>query len=590
MSSTTKEMLTSQSLSPSQPPLTPDWIARLQELVDGANLDDAIRHIHGFHPKNLDQYLKELNPDPVLALHVRCLLCEVYDYAGLREDASLCIKLESEAVQEELKHAKTQWEKVWENRASPKELELLKQRCWACLHLGMVEHYRLHEYEEAFQLFDLAREILSRLNNRREPVLSLGALARAYYCLGLTERERYNLYDARRYFSESVECAWARIVQKQQPNAPASQGIPFLKYSIARALGLGMAWIAYARASMSEANSHIVAARLLLQETGGVKYLSNYVDVVHACTQRSRADNLEKSRHATRDMKAAYDALGGDAILRRQPVEGHFVYAQRAAYELAVAHLGAGRLHGRGSEETARTQKSEQLDEALAYLDLVQQSLSHNDKDEKDIRTRCNVRITRSRVFLEKNDIVAASEEVKAANRIGGHDSFSRIDCWTALGEVYYSKSEIDAALKQFRKARNDTRAQTNPKVLAVSDLRIALCHLKLKEVRAAEEILARWRSQGAPGNSNAFVQYLEKEITSQLARTAFVIPGNTLNLNSDYWINGAKKWLAQRAMECAADNKEEAGKLLGVNAKTVDLWLKFEGIDTSKTEFQDPG
>lgn len=440
-----------------------DWIDRLADHIDNADLDQAVVYIADVRAQNLTQAL-DRNLDPLQKLRVRCLLCEVYDYAGRRQEAQACIAQEGEYAYDDMKAAaQSESATVWKD---PKALEYLKQQCWACLHLGMVAHYRQHEYDRAFRFFDLARDILFRINNNEIPIPSRGSLARAYYCLGLAERERHNLYDARRYFSESVDYAWARIVEKQY----SGKGIAFLKYSIGRALGLGMAWIAYARASMSEANAHVVAARVLLHETQGVKHLRHYVDIVHACTERSRAHSVEEANKAINDMKIAYEALGGDPILQGAAVEGHFVYAQRAAAELGTAYLYAARLSPTETEDE-KSAKESHLNESLKYVMLVEESLQRIDPERKDTRTRCNAFITRSRILRERGDYRGALTAAERAVGIGEDNPFSRIDCWITLGESYYhlgeyDKALYDKALDQFKKARNDARAQTNPKVL----------------------------------------------------------------------------------------------------------------------------
>jgi tetratricopeptide (TPR) repeat protein len=553
---------------PSNPIINKEWVANLENYLDQANLDGAFEYIAKLPPENLEQHF-DPQLGPLLSLRARCLVCEVYDYAGKSREANLAIDAVAEDIWEDLKAAEPTKAKVWKNI---EKLTYLKQECLACLHLGMVVYYRKHDYQNAFGLFSLAEQILSRINSNDPSIPSMGSLARAYYCLGLAEREQHKLYDARRHFSQAVECAWTRLVEQQQ----MGKRVAFLRYIIGRALGLGMSWIAFARASMAEANAHIVAARLILQETAGVKYLRDYVEVVHACTQRSRATTIGEIDVALNAMKDAYESLGGNSVLKDHTGQGHFIYAQRAACELATSHIYAARLHGQDNQKAIEASKHH-LKQASEYVLMIERSLLLSGSGERDTRTRCNVLIAKSRIFREMGRFSEARAEAEKAVQIADNNPFSRIDCWTTLGEAYYHLDEIDNAFEQFRKARNDSHAQTNPKVLAVCDLQIALCHLKRGQVNQAQEIVVRWKSQGSQGRANAFVQYLLAKIEIQLSEPPFVIPGNTADNTLKDWIPRAEKWLAQVALKRADGNKVKAGELLGVHGKTVSNYLNQE-------------
>ncbi len=589
--------------------ITPSWIEALRALIDSANLDDAIIYIADVRPNRLERdFAPEL--DEVLRLRARCLICEVYDYAGRREDASACIEKEGLDLLQDLEGAKRDfekgaWKKTWDSATA---LSHLKQKCWACLHLGMVAHYRTLDYGRARKRFELARDVLIHINNiKRHGIVAPAALARAYYCLGLVEREEHNLYDARKCFSDSIACAWSGIARKH----PGHPCIPFLKYSIGRALGLGMAWIAYARAAMSEATAHIVGARVLFREVAGVKYLSSYVDVVHACCERSRTDDVELIEQAIKEMESAYDRLGGTEILNSGEGAGHLLYAQRAAYELSVAHVGASRAYKRMAQkleseledaqieqdQSAQTENStsgsdtaldgEQeinrlsqgivgakercqahLDAALEHINSVEKSLRWTDPKAKDKRTRCNVLIVKSRVFRERGNFDKALLEAKAALEIGENHLLSRIDCWITLGESYFHHNEHENALREFEKARNDRRAQTNPKILAVCDLQMALCYLRANQIDIAQRIFSEWESRGSQGRSNSFVRHLAEEVKRQLSEAAFVISGDVSDKQLQRMLDRAEEWLMDLAMRRHNNDYKKVAPLFGLGLR----------------------
>jgi tetratricopeptide (TPR) repeat protein len=572
------------------PTITMDWIKEMEGYLNTANLDGALKFIAGIQPLRLGE---EMDPqlDDFLQMRVRCLICEVFDYAGKYKEANLCLGRHAEDALSSLEAAALDTAEIWQKKER-RQLQKLKQECLMCLHFGMVTYYRNHKYREALEVFTRARDILAKLDQQTS-VGSKGSMAHASYFMGLAAREQYNFYDARMYFSEAVELAWKRILEEQQRGEGR---VGYLKYIVGRSLGLGMAWIAFVRASMSEANAHIIAARIILQDSAGVKYLRDYVEVVHACTQRSRATTIPEIHAAIEAMKVAYRLLGGDEALKLQagaadqPIpedSGHCIYAQRAAAELATSHIYAARLHGRKSQQarevgskvenddelaaryeaesrSAIEESARHLQESEKYLALVSDSLPYTDPQNRDIRTRCNIYIAKSRIGRERGDGKEAVDQADRAVRIAGDNPFSRIDCWTTRGEAYFFKGETAQALQQFRKARHDSHAQMNPKVLAVCDLHTALCHLKQKEFRVAEEILARWRSQGRLGRHNAFVQYLEAEVMSQLSQAAFIIPAESASLNMDDWTEELKDWLEQAALRRAGNDEQMALDILG--------------------------
>lgn len=557
------------------PLITEEWIQQLESLLEKADLDGAVAYIANLRPEEFQQSMAH-DLEAKRALRARCLACEVYDYAGRTSEANLCLSGMRDQLYEDLQAALRPRAEVWKSKDA---LEYLKQECLACLHLGMVAHYRSHEYQEAFKLFERAEAVLSRINTNAPPIRSFGTLARTYYCLGLAEREQHNFDEARRNFSKAVECAWTRILEKQQKG----RSVSFLKYLIGRALGLGMAWIAYTRASMPEANAHIVAARLILQETVGVKYLRDYVEVVHACAQRSCAGQISEILTAIATMENIYYSLGGNSIVADRNAPGHFVYAQRTACELATAHIYAARVYGRDSQQ-AREAANGHLEKADNYVMLVQGSLDQSDPEYKDTRTRCNLLIAKSRIYREKEDYPRALDYAERAADIAEDNPFSRITCWTNLGEAYYHVGQIKDALEQFRKARNDSHAQTNPKVLAVCDLQTALCHIELNQVNIAQEIVARWKSQGSLGLANAFVQHLLKKIDGHFSEAAFFIPADAPVLNEEEWIAKAQKWLADTALKRANGDRKKAAKLIGRDKKTLEKYMNLADSEAGDT------
>ena len=137
--------------------------------------------------------------------------------------------------------------------------------------------------------------------------------------------------------------------------------------------------------------------------------------------------------------------------LKDHTAQGHFIYAQRAACELATSHIYAARLYGQDDQRATEASKHH-LKQASEYVLMVERSLPLSGSGERDTRTRCNVLIAKSRIFREMGKFSDARVEAEKAVQIADNNPFSRIDCWTTLGEAYYHLDEIDNAFEQLEK------------------------------------------------------------------------------------------------------------------------------------------
>jgi tetratricopeptide (TPR) repeat protein len=547
-----------------------EWIHQLQTLLDKADFDNALTLINTLTPEDMESSLVAHNPtDPLATLRARCLISEVRDYAGQTAEATACILEEGIKAIGTLKMLLHQ--PALPLHWSPDDFKYLQQQCWACLHLGMAAFYRKQLYKKAHEIFMLVANILQRLHQHLPCLI---VLSRSHYCLGLVAREQHRFYDAREHFSTSLEYAGRRLDQKHA----VGQAIDFLEYNIGRALGLGMAWLAYSRAAIAEANGSIVAARLLLQDKG-VRYIRAYVDIVHACAERSRAETVEQINNVIRLMQNALMELGDrDVLLKRSA--GHIVYALRATSELARAHLSAARIY---AKQKKTVESKQHLQQALNYINLVRKSLRISSVQASarlpitDRRTYCNVLITASRVLRERKNFRGALALAERAAHYGMNGRFTKIDSWIALGEGHYYCQEYSKALECFLNVREDKRAQTNPKVIAVCDLHLARCHVALGQLERAQQILANWKGSGRLGGGNTFVRGLEAEINESLTNqeAPYSIPAKA-DLTADFWIEELKYWLATSALKrVGGTNDKAAANLIGKSKKTLHNWVE---------------
>ena len=309
------------------------WVNELDNFLKEANFDEALALYKKRDHMQLVQYPIETRA----MLRARCLVCEVLDYAGLYKQSGDVINDVGITAQRELKREQEA------NNIISNSIPLLKQQCWACLHLGMF-YYRSHNLKQAQECFQLSKSVLTMVHRTHPSYMSL---ARAHYCLGLVARNDHKYDIAREHFSRSVEIASEGLGHLSEGRSSSA-----LQYDIGKCLGLGMGWVAYTRASLSDALAHVVAARLLLKDKK-IRFIHSYIDVIHACTlMSSHADEIIPLKEAISILEKAFKVLGGKEALSNDG--GHGVYALRAAGELALAHLRCMRIYDKQKQEGSK--------------------------------------------------------------------------------------------------------------------------------------------------------------------------------------------------------------------------------------------
>jgi tetratricopeptide (TPR) repeat protein len=542
------------------------WLEPLQHRLNTADFDNAVAYADRHR---LDSNLHRLPLDNEETLRACSLIAEVRDYAGQYPEAQDAIKQVGLRAFSQLKDF------LRESSSAYYANNYQKEQSWACLHWGM-HHYRLHNYEYALDAFTVAERSLRRIHKQ---LACPGSLARALYCLGLVAREEHRYNEARTLFSSSVEMAGQqlRTLTLDDPRRKA------VLYNIGKCLGLGMAYVAFAQSAHSEANTHIVAARLLL-EGRNVSFIHAYVDFLHAATQLSaHGDSIGDVSQSMEQVKAAYQKLGGDeAILQSNTIgrsrNGHTAYALRAANELASAHLRHLRLSKRLNNLSAAQADFEQ---AIAYLNLVR-SCETTRTIEK--RTYCNAWILESRAYRENSHGEEPSAETRAAIEtaieqaasVGSGLDFSRIDSHIAAGEAHYFLKNFKQAIDAFNAARAERRAATNPKIIAVCELHLARCHLAAGEAGKALDCFASWEGAGSYGLENSFIRELSTEVRQRLekANEPFKVDPND-DLNANQQVRRFHHWLAKAALIRCSDDRKAAAKQLGKSQRTLKDWEK---------------
>ena len=542
----------------------------LEERIKKANFDGAFHFLNDLEKPDPDKRAQEPERDGRAKLHERvseinnafdrlsvsCMIADVFDYAGQYGSAGDFIRDLGPEAEGHLRAFLK--DPVPEENTSADDVKLYKQECWAVMHLGMW-YYRKHKYDLALDRFNLSKNFLVELWNRKYQYR--GSLSRAWYCIGLCHRQNHRYATAKEAFSKSVEYGWRGLEARGKEGRPIE---PY-DYNVGKCFGLGTAWIKYSEASLAEAYADLVVAQRLLFNKE-VRFISAYIQIIHACVRLSANSNDKREvDSAIQTLETAYKSL----VLSDDPDHGkdqeHTPYAMRAASELALANYRRARLED-------AVGKGQYLDAARRWLEIVKPWSMGNDK-----RTYCKALITESRIARELGGKEEALRSAKRALQYGGKLEFSRIDCWIALGEANLlpPKPDCDSAIKAFLKARDF--GNENPKVLAVCQLHLAEAYLASGNPSGAMEHYLAWK-QTSYGNENSYVKGLAANVGALIreARAPFVIPYDVDVREAKKRIKRLKKWFTTVALEQALHHEQrEAADLLDLSLGAFASWQK---------------
>jgi len=452
-----------------------------------------------------------------------------------------------------------------------------KDEAWTVIQLGMC-FYRSGEkyYDESLKCFENAREALLRVEARGHKCN--GSLARVWYCVGLVHRQRGRDTLAREAFSNCVAHGWKGIEERAREGKSTGS----FDYHIGKCFGLGRAWLSYNEASLATAHDYVVAARRLLHEVDPqkekVRFIHAYIEIVHAVVIMSRCSEPDQLDDAIRILTLSYEALGGDAALTR-PRNGHGPYALRALVELARGYL----QRALSSTLERPEEKKGHLKTALDLVYKVKTSAAAN----KDIRNHCNAFIVESRIYRAQDHDAEALQSAQRAMEIGGSGEFTRIDCWTTLGEAKYWCGDYEGAVDAFRHALKF--GLRNRKIFAVCHLHLANAYLKLDRSKAREHY-STWDTTRR-GMENAFIRGLEERVRVSLGefsvtadQIADQLAAEEKKIIDDH-VKSLQKWITEITLAKVEGDYKEAERLLEKDKKTLKGYLKHEGPPTKAGE-----
>ena len=529
----------------------------LKELLKSANYDAALELVLSW---DVNAVLKGARPG-LPQLQLACMISDVLDYGGQYPKAAATIR-------EYGQDAKDRLTAVRSSADLGVEADYDKQSCWALMMWGMCYYRGLSgqtpDYQTAKKLFVLAKEVLQHIAaaGRRK---CFGSLARAWYCIGLVERQDREYRAARGAFRRSIESA-GRALDERPP-----QGLPLsFDFNLARCNGLGIGWIAYNGAHLNEAASALDVARRLMVSIHA-RFISAYIDVVHASVMVSEARDPGKILEAIRLLKEALNVFS--------PQKGfkHLSYALRAENELAHAYLRLAIL-GPNCEQ------GRCLKVAESYVDAVK---AHTGPDNREVRTYWMARITEARILRMRGDYEGARKITEAAQK-NSKDKFTLIDASIGLGEAWMGMNppSVREAIKAFEKALSE--GGNSRKISAVCHLHLCLAHLEENQLSQAMEHYKLWEMM-EPSVENAFIADLAETVRERIRSTFPPFHRSKEDLlshgSSKVHLDALRRWMAETALAARGNDPTRAAAHLDITRDSLQTWLRHRDYATEVEE-----
>jgi tetratricopeptide (TPR) repeat protein/DNA-binding protein Fis len=441
---------------------------------------------------------------------------------------------------------------------SKEEKELAKRQVLYCT--CYANELKRHGKVEA------AREVLEWLLNFTELKLhdekafrSFGTQAWITYYLGAVYRilEKHNLAEG--MYTQTLELLYKRGKYEQREDERL-----FMIRRQAMAIGLGLGWVSASRGALQRSQNALTTARSLLT---GIKdpIVPYYVDLLYGITMRCKAGrNQEKLREAVDILVAA-----------RKSFETHkqHRFVPAASWELSQAYN--------------LLEEFEEADKCLKKVADYAEELRHP-------KWLINVHIQRSRVARNQKDYNAAlSHAQRALNEAMTCKSVLPITtAYITLGEAKFESLKAQGGNPNYETARADfenaleliTRSQdneeksyypSNPKIVAVCELRIAQCFARDTDEIKARLHFTRWEIL-RPIVEHEFVREMGEQVKREIEELSMNFTISARNSNEwDYVANVTRlrNWLLNQALRQTKRNYSKAAELLGVKRGTLYQW-----------------
>lgn len=496
----------------------------------------------------------------------RTLLYEMNDIFQLNPSIKEKAILGGRKVYSELQARSGDWESDGEIAYEQRRIVREKVRYCACL--GN-ELKRAGDVREARQLFEWLFDFTEKKLKKEGEFPCYGLRASLTYHLGSVYRILEQHSSAEDKYTETLELLYERAKRR-------GEGDPddylFTIRKQAMAIGIGFGWVNYTRGFLRRAENALATARSMLARSSD-PVVPFYIDLLYGTIKRCRAGTDPVK------LQAVIEILN----LARNEFKDHRHqrYAARACWELCLTYILLGEY------KAARKQ-----------LDVVAERADETNHP----KWRTNVSIGLSRILRGEGDLKGALREAERAIQRAGEciSILPKVDAYITLGEcklhaaekwdqkdASYSaaRSEFEEALRimsEHGQIDRMTGLPSNPKIVAVCNLRIAQCYAREWDEDKAKQHFAEWETLRA-NVEHEWVRELASKVKAEIDSLSmnFTISANNKG-EWNYTENVAKlrKWLLAQALRQSKKNYTDAAEILGVQRATLYQWQ-----DNSRTQ-----
>jgi len=553
-----------------QPAQQPPY-ERLKTFLKAADYDAALAMVSKADSRTLIQA-----PDDLSVLRFRCMASDVWDYGGKYGEAKAVLGEGNTNVgllaERELKNVHD----IHDIRAERQYLA--KQQCWAILLWGMT-YYRQGDFDSALTKFEMARKVAEVLHNSPK-FRSVGTLARAWYCVGLVHREQRESKQSRAAFREALNFTHRGIQEREA----AGHSTTSFEFNLARCAGLGLGWIAYNEASLTEADAMLVMARRMMKPAKA-RLIGAYLDTLQAMIMMSGSALPLVIKDALRILDGAYKTFAPAGSLE------HEHYALRCRNEIALTHLRlacARESVRRSSLDVAKTALLDTIDDAKEpdtndeidreqHLNKASVHVDELKKAAKKLgpigsRTFCAALITEARIMRERGEPQKALD-LLSQDAADVDSKFIRVDACIGIGEAYVALGAYKPAIESFLKALKSCKG--NRKDVAVCNLHLCRAYLLDNQPLPANERFKVWESM-QDGVENAFIRSLASVARRELSLAIqdFRLTREDIERDGNHRkrLNELRQWLVTTASAIKGADTAAATHL-GITSETLRLW-----------------
>jgi tetratricopeptide (TPR) repeat protein len=495
-----------------------------------------------------------------------------------------------------------------------------KVRCFEAYVIA--ECYSRQLYPEAGKKLEACRDFIERrLMNGGIPAFGLSLLGMTEYYLGRVYRQLGDYDSAKRAFMKAIQHLLARAELKKAAamdgtagRAPVAgdkpeeysvnDGLAFLDHKVAVCFGLGLAWIDFTQARLTDAEQKVTAAKASL-----IKYedaIDNaYMDLILGSIARCKADrNIEQLTRAK--------ALVERALTEFIEIK-HGWYEPHARFELGQVHLylalankndwGERKKHlacALGEAEKVWKVSTEREDSMWVINSLILQSeikradRAYNDARDlatdalKELKEAERNKDTNSLRVCEINALIARAEanlsDAKAERReenkvrLYADSDTPRATRVRIKKALYAAHEDLTEALRLNESFEIMRRAHSqNSRIEALCRLYLARCYAYDGDKRQAEESYRKWLDINE-GVEHEKIQSLAKKVRKDINEvvTEFVVSGDG-DLRYEELVKRLRTFLLNVARQKHPNDKDKQAELLHVARMTIYNWEKEE-------------